>query len=55
MKNLMDYLGCGNVSINRAAIYFQVTNFSHLTNKIIPILPKYPLQGEKLYSERSSL
>lgn len=55
MKNLMDYLGCGNVSKNRGAIYFQVTNFSDLTNKIIPILQKYPLQGEKLYSERSSL
>jgi hypothetical protein len=25
MKNLMGYLGCGNVSINRGAIYFQVT------------------------------
>ena len=48
MKNLRDYLGCGNVSINRGAIYFQVTNFSDLTNKIIPILQKYPLQGEKL-------
>lgn len=48
MKNLIDYLGCGNVSINREAINFQVTKFSDLTDKIIPILQKYPLQGEKL-------
>jgi hypothetical protein len=48
MKNLIVYLGCGNVSKNRGAIYFQVTNFSDLTNKIIPIFQKYPLQGEKL-------
>ena len=46
MKNLIVYLDCGNVSKNRGAIYFQVTNFSDLTNKIIPIFQKYPLRGK---------
>jgi hypothetical protein len=36
----------GNVSQNRGAIYFQVTNFSDLTNKIIPLFQKDPLQGD---------
>jgi len=46
MKSLMDYLGCGNVSVDGAVDYL-VVKFSDLTDKVIPFFVKYPILGVK--------
>jgi hypothetical protein len=46
MKSLIDYLGCGNVSVDGAVDYL-VTKFSDLTDKVIPFFVKYPILGVK--------
>jgi hypothetical protein len=48
MNSLIEYLGCGNTSLdNRGRIDFKVTNFSSIRDIIIPLFDKYPLQGSK--------
>jgi hypothetical protein len=39
--------GCGNVYLNRGAIYFAVGKFEDIYNKIIPFFKKYPILGVK--------
>ena len=48
MINLMEYLGCGKVCINKNAVDFLVVKLPDLTDKIIPLLMKYPIHGDKL-------
>ena len=36
MKNIKDYLGCGNLLVKRETVHYTVTNFVDLTEKIIP-------------------
>lgn len=48
MKSLIEYLGCGNTSLDsRGTIEFKVTNFSSIRDIIIPFFNKYRLQGNK--------
>lgn len=47
MKSLIEYLGCGNVNINRETVEFKVTKFSYLNDIIIPFFEKYPLHTVK--------
>lgn len=47
IRRLVHYLDCGRVSINREAIYFDVTKFSDLNNKVIPFFKKYKIEGVK--------
>jgi hypothetical protein len=47
MRSLIDYLGCGNVSIYKEAVDYLVTKFSDLTDKVIPFFKKYPILGVK--------
>jgi len=47
MKSLIEYLGCGNVNLNRNTFDFKVTKFSSLNDIIIPFFEKYPLHGVK--------
>ena len=47
IRNLAYYLDCGRVSINREAIYFDVTKFSDLIDKVIPFFKKYQIEGIK--------
>uniref|UniRef100_UPI0030E2826D hypothetical protein n=1 Tax=Ophiocordyceps sobolifera TaxID=94213 RepID=UPI0030E2826D len=50
MKSLIEYLGCGNISLDnrgRGTINFKVTKFSNIRDIIIPFFDKYPLQGNK--------
>ena len=47
MRSLVDYLGCGNIYIDKSAIEYRVTKFSDLTDKILPLFTKYPIQGTK--------
>lgn len=47
IRSLIDYFGCGNININRKEIYFKITKFSYLIEKVIPFFEKYSLQGVK--------
>nr|YP_010218686.1 LAGLIDADG endonuclease [Morchella brunnea]UBU98531.1 LAGLIDADG endonuclease [Morchella brunnea] len=50
MRSLITNLGCGRIELNlgRSAVYFVVTKFKDITEKIIPFFVKYPLQGVKV-------
>ena len=43
----MEYLGFGRTAINREALEFIVIKFSDLTDKLLPLLQKYPIVGYK--------
>ena len=47
MKSLIELLGCGNLVRKGDAVDFTITKLSNLTDKIIPILKKYPIVGVK--------
>jgi hypothetical protein len=49
MKKLITNLGCGRIELNkeRSAVYFLVTKFNDILQKIIPFFEKYPLEGLK--------
>ena len=47
MRSLIEYFGCGNIYKNRDTVEFKITKFEDLTEKIIPFLVKYPIQGAK--------
>ena len=43
---LADYLGCGRISKNRESIYLDVTKFTDLTDKVLPLLQNHPIIGK---------
>ncbi len=49
MKSLVQYWSCGTTRVDskNPAIYFYVTKFSDILDKIIPFFEAYPLQGSK--------
>jgi hypothetical protein len=49
LQNLTDFFGCGSYTIrsNKLAGDFVVSNFSDISQKIIPFFDKYPLYGVK--------
>lgn len=47
MENIINYLGCGYLSVRNDIIDFHVTKFSDIVEKIIPFFNKYPLLGVK--------
>jgi predicted GTPase len=50
MKSLITNLRCGRIELNlkMSAVYFIVTNFKDITEKIIPLFDKYTIQGVKV-------
>lgn len=50
MISIMEYLGCGNLTVSRNAIDLRVTKLNDLTDKILPFFERFPLQGFK-YSD----
>jgi hypothetical protein len=42
MENIIKYLGCGRISKRGDIIDIQVTKFTDITEKIIPLFEKYP-------------
>lgn len=48
MRRLIEYLCCGNIYKKRESLYFIVTKFADIENKIIPLFKKYPIEGIKL-------
>uniref|UniRef100_UPI0030E37AE1 hypothetical protein n=1 Tax=Ophiocordyceps sobolifera TaxID=94213 RepID=UPI0030E37AE1 len=47
MENIMNYLGCGYLSVRNDIIDFHVTKFSEIVEKILPFFNKYPILGIK--------
>ena len=49
MEMLISTLGCGRIELrlNQSAVYFVVTNFKDVFEKIIPLFNKYPIKGVK--------
>ena len=47
MRSLVDYLYCGRIYVSAGSVDFIVTKFSDITNKLIPLFDKYPIQGVK--------
>lgn len=48
IKSLIEYFGCGYISIDkRGTIDFKVSKFSNIKDIIIPFFNKYCLQGKK--------
>lgn len=47
MRNLIDYLGCGNVYNDSEKVQFIVTKYKDLTDKVIPFFDKYKIVGVK--------
>ena len=47
MKNLINFLSCGNVYKDNNVYRYRVTEFLNLTAKIIPLFKKYLILGEK--------
>ena len=46
--SIASYLDCGKIYKNRESIYLDITKFSDLTGKVLPILEKHPIMGKKL-------
>ena len=51
INSFINYLGCGRMKPDRRfpAVYFVVSKFSDVTDKIIPFFNKYPLQSVKSF------
>jgi hypothetical protein len=47
MKSLIKFFDCGNISKANNVYRYRVSKFLDLTNKVIPLLKKYPILGEK--------
>lgn len=49
IKSLINNFGCGRIELNleKSAVYFVVTKFNDITDKIIPFFEKYLIQGVK--------
>lgn len=45
--SLVEYLGCGKIYFEREAVYYRVTKYSDISEKIIPFFKKYPIVGVK--------
>ena len=48
MRSLVEYLGCGNVYIDKEVVEFKITKFDDLYDKVIPFFSKQKLLGVKL-------
>lgn len=44
MENIINYLGCGYLSVRDDIMDFRVTKFSDIVEKIIPFFNKYPFK-----------
>lgn len=49
IKSLINNFGCGRIELNleKSAVYFVITKFKDITDKVIPFFEKYPIQGVK--------
>ena len=47
MKNLIEFLGCGNLFRKGDAFDLTITKFSNTIDKVIPFFEKFPIQGVK--------
>lgn len=47
MKSLIDFFDCGSLSKGDDVYRYRVSKLLDLTNKVIPLLKKYPILGVK--------
>ena len=47
MENIVNYFGCGYLSVRNSIIDYRLTKFSDIVEKIIPFFDKYPVLGVK--------
>lgn len=49
MRKLKHTLGCGRIelTLQQSAVYFVVTNFQDISEKIIPLFDQNPIKGVK--------
>ena len=47
MRSLVDYLGCGNISMGKDIINYRVVNYSDIKGKLLPLFNKYNILGVK--------
>lgn len=47
MKSLVDYLGCGRISVSKGAISYTCSKFSDITEKLLPFFHKHQVLGVK--------
>jgi hypothetical protein len=47
IRSLVDYLECGKVYVNGTMVDYIVTKLTDITDKIVPLFQKYPIQGVK--------
>jgi len=45
--NIANYLKCGKIYVDERSVSFVVTKYSDITEKILPLFDKYPVQGIK--------
>lgn len=48
IRSIAFYLDCGKIYKNRVSIYLDITKFSDLTGKVIPVLKKHLIMGKKV-------
>lgn len=50
MKILISTLGCGRIELNlaKSAVYFLVTKYQDIVDKVIPFFDKYLIKGVKV-------
>lgn len=47
MRNLIEFLDCGNIYIYNEVVDLRITKFNDLTNKVLPFFNKYQILGVK--------
>src|SRR5277367_1543412 len=47
MKNIIDYLGCGNIYIGPMVVDYKISKINDLIDKIFPFFDKYRIVGMK--------
>ena len=47
MRSIVEFLDCGDIYKNREVVYFKITKFLDLNEKVIPSFQKYQILGIK--------
>jgi len=47
MRNFIEYVGCGNIYFSGQGVYYRVTKFSEMNDKVISFFKKHKVLGVK--------
>jgi hypothetical protein len=48
IRNIVEYLGCGNVYLHKELVSIEIYKINDLNLKVLPLFEKYPILGAKL-------